>query len=59
MSDDEDCDDVNEDDGRGHDGDHVNSDDIQGAIPPNFQYQNEKACSANEELFYIENFVKN
>ena len=27
--------------------------------PPNFQYQNEKTCSANEELFYIENFVKN
>ena len=25
----------------------------------NFQYQNEKTCSANEELFYIENFVKN
>ena len=27
--------------------------------PPDFQYQNEKACSANEDLFYIENFVKN
>ena len=27
--------------------------------PPNFQYQNEKNCSANEELSYIENFVKN
>ena len=27
--------------------------------PPDFQYQNEKTCSANEELFYIENFVKN
>ena len=27
--------------------------------PPDFQYQNEKNCSANEELFYIENFVKN
>jgi len=27
--------------------------------PPEFQYQNEKTCSANEELFYIENFVKN
>ena len=26
---------------------------------PDFQYQNEKTCSANEELFYIENFVKN
>ena len=26
--------------------------------PPDFQYQNEKTCSANEELFYIENFVK-
>ena len=26
--------------------------------PPNFQYQNEKTCSANEALFYIENFVK-
>ena len=27
--------------------------------PPDFQYQNEKTCSANEELLYIENFVKN
>ena len=27
--------------------------------PPDFQYQNEKTCSANEELSYIENFVKN
>ena len=27
--------------------------------PPDFQYQNEKTCSGNEELFYIENFVKN
>ena len=27
--------------------------------PPNFQYQNEKTCSANGELDYIENFVKN
>ena len=27
--------------------------------PPDFQYQNEKTCLANEELFYIENFVKN
>ena len=27
--------------------------------PPDFQYQNEKTCSANEELFYIESFVKN
>ena len=27
--------------------------------PPDFQNQNEKTCSANEELFYIENFVKN
>ena len=27
--------------------------------PPDFQYQNEKTCSANEELFYIENFVEN
>ena len=27
--------------------------------PPDFQYHNEKTCSANEELFYIENFVKN
>ena len=27
--------------------------------PPDFQYQNEKTYSANEELFYIENFVKN
>ena len=26
---------------------------------PDFQYQNEKTCPANEELFYIENFVKN
>ena len=26
---------------------------------PDFQYQKEKTCSANEELFYIENFVKN
>ena len=26
--------------------------------PPHFQYQNEKACSANEELFYIKNFLK-
>ena len=35
---------------------------IQGGFltgPPDFQYQNEKSCSANEELFYIENFVKN
>ena len=35
---------------------------IQGVFltgPPDFQYQNEKTCSANEELFYIENFVKN
>ena len=28
-------------------------------VPPDFQYHNEKTCSANEELFYIENFVKN
>ena len=27
--------------------------------PPDFQYQNEKTCSVDEELFYIENFVKN
>ena len=27
-------------------------------VPPHFQYQNEKTCSANEELFYIENFLK-
>ena len=27
--------------------------------PPDFQYQNEKTCSANEEIFYIENFLKN
>ena len=27
--------------------------------PPDFQYQNEKTCSAKEELFNIENFVKN
>ena len=27
--------------------------------PPDFQYQKEKTCSANEELFYSENFVKN
>ena len=27
--------------------------------PPDFQYQNEKTCLANEELFYNENFVKN
>ena len=27
-------------------------------VPPNFQYQNEKTCSANEELFFIENFLK-
>ena len=27
--------------------------------PPDFQYQNEKNGSANEELFYVENFVKN
>ena len=27
-------------------------------VPPDFQYQNEKTCSANEELFYIENFLK-
>ena len=26
--------------------------------PPYFQYQNEKTCSANEKLFYIENFLK-
>ena len=26
---------------------------------PDFQFQNEKTCSANEELSYIENFVKN
>ena len=26
--------------------------------PPHFQYQNEKTCSANEELFYIKNFLK-
>ena len=28
-------------------------------VPPHSQYQNEKSCSANEQLFYIENFVKN
>ena len=36
--------------------------DVQGGFltgPPDFQYQNEKTCSANEELFYIENFMKN
>ena len=26
--------------------------------PPHFQYQNEKTCSANEEHFYTETFVK-
>ena len=34
---------------------------IQGAfltVPPRFQYPNEKTCSANEKLFYIENFLK-
>ena len=37
-------------------------DKLQGGFltgPPGFQYQNEKTGSANEELFYIENFVKN
>ena len=28
------------------------------AVPPRFQYPNEKTCSANEKLFYIENFLK-
>ena len=35
---------------------------VQGGFltgPPDFQYPNEKTGSANEELFYIENFVKN
>ena len=27
-------------------------------VPPGFQYPNEKNCSANEKLFYIENFLK-
>ena len=30
---------------------------VQGGFltsPPDFQYQNEKTCSANEELFYID-----
>ena len=34
---------------------------IQGAfltVPPRFQSPNEKTCSANEKLFYIENFLK-
>ena len=33
---------------------------VQGGFltgPPDFQYQSEKTCSANEERFYIENFV--
>ena len=35
---------------------------VQGGFitgPTDFQYQNEKTCAANEEPFYIENFVKN
>ena len=28
-------------------------------VPPHFLYQNPKTCSAKEELFYFENFVKN
>ena len=27
-------------------------------LPSYVQYQNEKACSANKELFYTENFLK-
>ena len=37
-------------------------DKLQGGFltgPPDFQYQNEKTGTASQELFYIENFVKN
>ena len=27
-------------------------------VPPHFQYQTEKTCSANEDFFYIEFFLK-
>ena len=40
----------------------VFAENIQGVflptVPSYVQYQNEKACSVNKELFYIKNFLK-
>ena len=40
----------------------VFAENIQGVflstVPSYVQYQNEKACSANKELFYIKDFLK-